>query len=119
SGGLHQRAGIALTIATNPRLLILDEPTSAVDPRARRQIIDLLVELQGELAMSYLFITHDLNTLRHISHRIAVMYLGLIVEEAPTAAIFEEKRHPYPRALLSSVPYPDPETPRARCELRG
>ena len=119
SGGLQQRVGIARAIATNPSLLILDEPTSALDPRARRQIIDLLVELQAELGMSYLFITHDLNTLRHISHRIAVMYLGLIVEEGPTAAIFEEQRHPYTRALLSSVLYPDPETRRTRFELRG
>ena len=119
SGGLQQRVGIARAIATNPSLLVLDEPTSALDPRARRQIIDLLVELQAELGMSYLFITHDLNTLRHISHRIAVMYLGLIVEEGPTAAIFEEQRHPYTRALLSSVLYPDPETRRARFELRG
>jgi ABC-type glutathione transport system ATPase component len=109
SGGLQQRVGIARAIATDPSLLVLDEPTSALDPRARRQIIDLLIELQRELEMSYLFITHDLNTLRHISHRIAVMYLGLIVEEGPTAAIFEEQRHPYTRALLSSVLYPDPE----------
>jgi oligopeptide/dipeptide ABC transporter ATP-binding protein len=119
SGGLQQRVGIARAVATNPALLVLDEPTSALDPRARRQIIDLLVELQHELEMSYLFITHDLNTLGHISHRIAVMYLGLIVEEAPTAAIFEEQRHPYTRALLSSVLFPDPETRRARFELRG
>jgi oligopeptide/dipeptide ABC transporter ATP-binding protein len=119
SGGLQQRVGIARAIATDPTLLVLDEPTSALDPRARRQIIDLLIELQRELAMSYLFITHDLNTLRHISHRIAVMYLGLIVEEGPTVAIFEEQRHPYTRALLSSVLYPDPETKRARFELRG
>ena len=119
SGGLQQRVGIARAIATNPSLLILDEPTSALDPRARRQIIDLLVELQAELGMSYLFITHDLNTLRHISHRIAVMYLGLIVEEGPTAEIFEEQRHPYTRALLSSVLYPNPDTRRARFELRG
>jgi oligopeptide/dipeptide ABC transporter ATP-binding protein len=119
SGGLQQRVGIARAIATNPSLLVLDEPTSALDPRARRQIIDLLIELQRELGMSYLFITHDLNTLRHISHRIAVMYLGLIVEEGPTAAIFEEQRHPYTKALLSSVLYPDPETRRARFELRG
>src|SRR5437867_6833690 len=103
----------------NPTLLVLDEHTSALDPRARRQIIDLLVELQRELEMSYLFITHDLNTLSHVSHRIAVMYLGLIVEEAPTAAIFEDQRHPYTRALLSSVLYPAPETRRARFELRG
>jgi oligopeptide/dipeptide ABC transporter ATP-binding protein len=119
SGGLQQRVGIARAVATDPALLVLDEPTSALDPRARRQIIDLLVELQRELEMSYLFITHDLNTLGHISHRIAVMYLGLIVEEAPTAAIFEEQRHPYTRALLSSVLFPDPETRRARFELRG
>ena len=119
SGGLQQRVGIARAIATDPTLLVLDEPTSALDPRARRQIIDLLVELQREVGMSYLFITHDLNTLRHISHRIAVMYLGQIVEEAPTAAMFEEQRHPYTRALLSSVLYPDPETRRERFELRG
>jgi oligopeptide/dipeptide ABC transporter ATP-binding protein len=119
SGGLQQRIGIARAIATHPALLVLDEPTSALDPRARRQIIDLLIELQRELGMSYLFITHDLNTLRYISHRIAVMYLGLIVEEAPTHAIFEEQCHPYTRALLSSVLYPDPETRRVRFELRG
>lgn len=119
SGGLQQRIGIARAIATDPTLLILDEPTSALDPRARRQIIDLLIELQAELEMSYLFITHDLNTLRHVSHRIAVMYLGLIVEEAPTAAIFDEQRHPYTRALLSSVLYPDPETRRERFDLKG
>ena len=119
SGGLQQRIGIARAIATEPTLLILDEPTSALDPRARRQIIDLLIELQAELEMSYLFITHDLNTLRHISHRIAVMYLGLIVEEAPTAAIFDEQRHPYTRALLSSVLYPDPEKRRERFDLKG
>jgi oligopeptide/dipeptide ABC transporter ATP-binding protein len=119
SGGLQQRIGIARAIATNPTLLILDEPTSALDPRARRQIIDLLIELQAELEMSYLFITHDLNTMHHISHRIAVMYLGLIVEEAPTAAIFDEQRHPYTRALLSSVLYPDPERRRERFDLKG
>jgi oligopeptide/dipeptide ABC transporter ATP-binding protein len=119
SGGLQQRVGIARAIATNPTLLVLDEPTSALDPRARRQIIDLLSELQGELQMSYLFITHDLNTLRYISHRIAVMYLGLIVEEGPTAAIFEQQRHPYTRALLSSVLYPDPDTRRERFDLKG
>jgi oligopeptide/dipeptide ABC transporter ATP-binding protein len=119
SGGQKQRVGIARAVALEPRLLVLDEPTSALDPRARRQIIDLLVELQRELEMSYLFITHDLNTLGHISHRIAVMYLGLIVEEAPTEAIFAEQRHPYTRALLSSVLFPDPETRRARFELRG
>jgi oligopeptide/dipeptide ABC transporter ATP-binding protein len=119
SGGLQQRVGIARAVATNPALLVLDEPTSALDPRARRQIIDLLVELQRELEVAYLFITHDLNTLGHISHRIAVMYLGLIVEEAPTEAIFAEQRHPYSRALLSSVLFPDPETRRARFELRG
>jgi oligopeptide/dipeptide ABC transporter ATP-binding protein len=119
SGGLQQRVGIARAIATNPTLLLLDEPTSALDPRARAQIIDLLLELQQRLEMAYLFITHDLNTLRHISHRIAVMYLGLIVEEGPTGAIFTEQRHPYTRALLSSVLFPDPEMPRERFELRG
>jgi oligopeptide/dipeptide ABC transporter ATP-binding protein len=119
SGGLQQRVGIARAVATSPALLVLDEPTSALDPRARRHIIDLLVELQRELEMSYLFITHDLNTLGHISHRIAVMYLGLIVEEAPTEALFAEQRHPYSRALLSSVLFPDPDTRRPRFELRG
>jgi oligopeptide/dipeptide ABC transporter ATP-binding protein len=119
SGGLQQRVGIARAIATDPKLLVLDEPTSALDPRARAQIIKLLIELQRELRITYLFITHDLNTLKHISHRIAVMYLGLIVEEGPTEAIFQEQRHPYTRALLSSVLFPDPETRRARFELRG
>jgi len=119
SGGIQQRIGIARAIATDPTLLVLDEPTSALDPRARAQIIRLLMELQERLGITYLFITHDLNTLRHISHRIAVMYLGLIVEEGPTAEVFEEQRHPYTRALLSSVLYPDPETRRERFELRG
>ncbi len=119
SGGLQQRVGIARAIATNPTLLVLDEPTSALDPRARAQIIELLLELQQRLEMAYLFITHDLNTLRHISHRIAVMYLGLIVEEGPTDAIFVEQRHPYTRALLSSVLFPEPEMPRERFELQG
>jgi oligopeptide/dipeptide ABC transporter ATP-binding protein len=119
SGGLQQRVGIARAIATDPTLLVLDEPTSALDPRARAQIIDLLMELQKELAITYLFITHDLNTLRHLSHRTAVMYLGLIVEEGPTEAVFEEQRHPYTKALLSSVLYPDPETRRERFELKG
>jgi oligopeptide/dipeptide ABC transporter ATP-binding protein len=119
SGGLQQRVGIARAIATNPALIVLDEPTSALDPRARAQIIDLLLELQQRLEMAYLFITHDLNTLRHISHRIAVLYLGLVVEEGPTDAIFAEQRHPYTRALLSSVLSPDPEIPRERFELRG
>lgn len=119
SGGLQQRVGIARAITTDPTLLVLDEPTSALDPRARAQIIDLLLELQQRLEMAYLFITHDLSTLRHISHRIAVMYLGLIVEEGPTDAIFAEQRHPYTRALLSSVLFPDPEARRERFELRG
>lgn len=119
SGGLQQRVGIARAISTDPTLLVLDEPTSALDPRARKQIIDLLIELQRQLEITYLFITHDLNTLRHISNRIAVMYLGLIVEEAPTQEIFREQRHPYSRALLSSVLYPDPETRRERFDLGG
>jgi oligopeptide/dipeptide ABC transporter ATP-binding protein len=119
SQGRQQRVGIARALATDPELLVLDEPTSALDPRARRQIIDLLIELQDSTRISYLFITHDLNTLRQIADRVAVMYLGLIVEEGSTAEIFDEQRHPYTRALLSSVLYPDPDSRRQRFNLAG
>ena len=106
--GQQQRVGIARAIVTKPELLVLDEPTSALDPTARSEIIDLLKELQKTLNTSYLFISHDLNTVRYISHRVAVMYLGMIVEEGASDQIFSKPRHPYSVGLMSSVLLPNP-----------
>ena len=108
SAGQAQRAGIARAIATEPDLVVLDEPTSQLDIAIRAEIIDLLNEISGQLGMAYLFISHDLTAVRSVCSRIAVMYLGKIVEVAPTAELFAGQRHPYSKALLSSVLYPDP-----------
>ena len=113
SGGQLQRIGIARAISTRPKLLILDEPTSALDPSARAEIIDLLMRLQDELKTSCLFISHDLSTVRFVSQRVAVMYLGMIVEQGETAEVFARPRHPYSVGLLSSVLLPDPTLQRA------
>lgn len=112
SAGQQQRVGIARAMITRPKLLVLDEPTSALDPTARAEIIELLVRLQKQLGTAYLFISHDLGTVRFISHRIAVMYLGMIVEQGDTAAVFAEPRHPYSVGLLSSVLLPNPHLRR-------
>jgi len=120
SGGEQQRVGIAKAIATDPDLLILDEPTSSLDPSAHAEIIDLLRELQKEKEYSYLFISHDLTTVRHISHRVAIMYLSRIVEIGTTSLIFKRPQHPYSRSLLSAVLYPDTKIQRPKTyKLQG
>jgi oligopeptide/dipeptide ABC transporter ATP-binding protein len=108
SAGQQQRVGIARAMITRPELVVLDEPTSALDPTARAEIIELLKKIQSELGTSYLFISHDLSTVRFISHRVAVMYLGMIVEQGRAAEVFAEPRHPYSVGLLSSVLLPHP-----------
>jgi oligopeptide/dipeptide ABC transporter ATP-binding protein len=112
SAGLQQRIGIGRAIVTRPELVILDEPTSALDPTARAEIVDLLIRLQREFGTAYLLITHDLSTVRFVSHRVAVMYLGTIVEEAPAEVLFAQPLHPYSLGLLASVLLPDPDLKR-------
>ncbi len=108
SAGQQQRVGIARAMVTQPELVVLDEPTSALDPSARAEVIDLLQRIQAERNTAYLFISHDLSTVRFISHRVAVMYLGMIVETGDAATVFEKPRHPYSSGLLSSVLLPHP-----------
>jgi oligopeptide/dipeptide ABC transporter ATP-binding protein len=119
SGGQRQRVNIARAIATEPRFVVLDEPTSSLDVSLRAKAILLLDELRATLGMSYLFISHDLATVKYLADRVAVMYLGTIVEEASTAELFRQPRHPYTKALLSAVPVPDPTVQRERLVLRG
>ncbi|TPQ32969.1 oligopeptide/dipeptide ABC transporter ATP-binding protein [Cupriavidus pinatubonensis] len=109
SAGQQQRVGIARAMVTRPKLVVLDEPTSALDPTARAEIIELLMGIQKELGTSYLFISHDLSTVRFISHRVAIMYLGMIVEQGDAAKVFAEPRHPYSAGLLSAVLLPHPD----------
>jgi oligopeptide/dipeptide ABC transporter ATP-binding protein len=119
SGGQRQRIAVARAIATNPEFLVLDEPTSALDVSVQAQILNLLVALQQQLGLTYLFVTHHLLVVKYISNRLAVMYLGKIVELAPTQTLFSEPLHPYTHALLSGIPVPDTEAKSSRIVLSG
>ncbi len=119
SGGERQRIGIARALALSPRLIVADEPVSALDVSVQAQVINLLEDLQDELNLTYLFVAHDLSVVRHLAQRVAVMYVGQVVEMGETEQLFNEPKHPYTSALLSSVPIPDPRARAERMVLQG
>ena len=118
-GGRRQRIGIARALSSNPSLIICDEPISALDVSIQAQIINLLEQIQAEMGISYIFIAHDLAVVKHISDRILVMYLGQMVEKAPSDKLFKKPMHPYTQALLSAIPIPNPKVPMNRITMKG